>query len=179
MELLVVVGITVMLSSIVMAYSGASRRQTQFYLERARIGQFILSAKSLTLSARTRGALGHPCGYGVIINASVPRLSLFSYALPASAVSALETCAKNDGSRMLRDDLVETVKEQIEMPKEISINTAADDSLEKIFFLAPDPRTFLWAKGAIIRMSGNIYLETNKGQTSATVKVTPFGEVNF
>ncbi|MCR4328090.1 MAG: type II secretion system GspH family protein [Patescibacteria group bacterium] len=193
-ESLVIISIVGLLSAYTISYSNVSRRQTEMYVSKAQIGQFILKAKSLTLNTRTRGSLGRPCGYGVDVNEALPpsrsSLTLFSYSVPTAEVSqGLGGSCLKDG--VLRKEQVEIGRnglekntvESFELPQEVEFFNSATrvGMVKRIFFLAPDPQTFIWVDGSADpgALSGRIYLITEDERASSSIFVTSAGEVSF
>jgi len=184
-ELLVVVAIVGLLSSYTVIYSNTTRRNTELYVEKARVGQFILKAKSFTLSTKNRTSLGRPCGYGVEMQDAVapdrPALAMFSYSVhdPSSYECKQDAITLLPLSRFDRQEV-----ERFELTKGVRFlaNSSQRGELTRVFFLAPDPQVFLWIDGAAPLpgvYAGNIYLETEDGRANTSIRVASGGEVSF
>jgi prepilin-type N-terminal cleavage/methylation domain-containing protein len=190
-EILVVTSIGILLAAYGFSYSSTSRMLTTLSVERARAGQFILKAKSLTLATALRKlSVGRPCGYGVRVSYGNPAsLTLFSYSLPRDASpSGKEVC--KDANGRLRMDLTEGADPERDAPAgetivfERDVRLRADaGKLDRVFFLAPDPQTFIWTDGdgtgAPNATRGTLTLETADGKAVMKITVGFAGGVNF
>ncbi len=181
-ELLVVVAITGLLGTLALSYAGTSRAQVALTIDRARVGQLMLKAKSLTLATKLRNIEpGRPCGYGVKVSYGNPSsLTLFSYSLKSgTSPTGREVCKNEDGT--LRNDLVDGEKspagEKITFDSYVRLRPDSGQ-LERLFFLAPDPQTFIWSDKGIASF-GRVTLETAGGTATTNVTVTPSGGVDF
>lgn len=176
-EIIVVIGVTLVLSGFAVHYSNVSRHTTVLSIERARIGQLILRAKSLTLATK-RGAEGRPCGYGVWVDYN-RSLHLFSYS-PDSGESCKDIAKKQPEPAKIPN--WEEV-EEYELAKEVRFVLPPPSSkLDMVMFLAPEPATLIWKDGRTGQAeleTGFIRIEAAAGDMQATIFVTPRGEVSF
>jgi len=190
-EILVVVSISILLAAYGFSYSSTSRMQTTLFIQRAQVGQLILKAKSLTLSTKLRESVaGKPCGYGVRASYGSPSsLTLFYYSLTPEVgelpPEGVEVCKKADGTLRQFSDFVGgkdgvSTKEEIVFDSEVRLR-ADVGKLDRVFFLAPDPQTFIWTdgSGAPSASRGTLTLETVDGKAATTVTVSTAGGVNF
>ncbi|MBI2888299.1 MAG: type II secretion system protein [Candidatus Liptonbacteria bacterium] len=190
-EILVVVSISILLAAYGLSYSSVSHNQTTLFIQRAQAGQFVLKAKSLTLSTKLRESVaGRPCGYGVRVSYGNPSsLILFHYSLTPEAGAlppeGVEVCKKADGTLRPFSDFVGgengvSTEEEIVFDSEVRLRADAG-KLDRVFFLAPDPQTFIWADGSGTPSAslGTLTLETVDGKATTTVKVMFTGGVNF
>ncbi|MBM3256979.1 MAG: hypothetical protein FJY98_01465 [Candidatus Liptonbacteria bacterium] len=175
-EIIVVIGVTLVLSGFAVHYSNVSRHTTVLSIERARIGQLILRAKSLTLATK-RGAEGRPCGYGVWVDYN-RSLHLFSYS-PDSGESCKDIAKKKPEPKIPNWEEVE----EYELAKEVRFVLPPPSSkLDMVMFLAPEPATLIWKDGRTGQAeleTGFIRIEAAAGDMQATIFVTPRGEVSF
>lgn len=82
-EMLVVIGVMALMSSVLMVYGRAGERQITLFKEQARIISALSRAKYLSIA--TFGKTGVPCGYGVHFEA--PRTFLIFKDLPSGDCS--------------------------------------------------------------------------------------------
>ena len=166
-EVLIVIAITALLSSFILTYTSTGRDQITLSVEEAKVAQTILRAKSLTLA--TYGGDQVPCGYGVNFDyAAKPQtFSLFRYDKKGCAdiqymesqyVTMLSSSTLNDAVRFMD----------------------TPDNLEYIFFVPPNPDTYLWQPGLnATTTSGAISLTTRRGDFIRTVDVNSAGQISF
>src|SRR5206468_841965 len=104
LEILVVIGITLMISALAITYKSQSQRQVSLYVETQRVVELILRAKSLAVSTyKDPNTVSDPtlvaCGYGIDINYASNTYSLFSYKIPTGGnCSAIPAIDKSGGS---------------------------------------------------------------------------------
>ncbi|MFH0890925.1 MAG: type II secretion system protein, partial [Candidatus Liptonbacteria bacterium] len=135
-EMLVTIGIMAIISSAVIIYSASSRQQIGLAAETAKLTQFILRAKSLSIS--TYGATQNICGYGVQLDYANNRYHLVSYALN-SCDSPNSISARN---------ILETHRL---MPGVTLSNLVSGNRMGDVLFLPPDPIIFT------TDLNGNLY----------------------
>lgn len=172
-EMLVVVGITTLLMGYVLTYSSSSRNQIYLYTEEVKIAQTIARAKSLAIA--TYNQSGVPCGYGVRFEYGVnggtrDRYSLFRYDPPSCAsfdiIEPVFSTILGDGVEMV--------------PEYLSISRDHNDALEYIFFVPPDPDTYIWRVGSFVSSTdATVYVRTKDGSASLRVRVNSAGQISF
>lgn len=189
-ELLVVVGIVAMISSLAITYSSASRNQIVLSREEASIGSLILKAKSLTITTK-RQNLNVPCGYGLYIDYSQSKYFIFSYSLLSSGVTCSDVIKAGfnpNGSSNPFDNPPSPIGDNYlaTLPPNVKFAAKAP-KLYMVFFLAPNPDTFIATEDS----SGNegifqdsatasVYLQTIDGGAQKEISVSaPTGDVNF
>lgn len=166
-EVLVVIGITTLLSGVILSYTSSSRDQVALYVEEAKLAQTISRAKSLAIA--TYGHLPAPCGYGVRVYYGSNSYELFSYGADIS-------CSELP-SPLIEDDMVEVVT--YKLPPNVRFRPHAQDAAGTIFFLPPDPTTSIWQEGFnATSTDAKIYLTTSQG-TAAVVAVRSSGQITF
>jgi type II secretory pathway pseudopilin PulG len=160
-ELLVVIGITVLLSGFLLAYSGTSRSQVSLSIERAKLTQMILRAKSLAIE--TYGSAG--CCYGVrILDAT--RYALVSYGVAdCSAIISVDPAGTN-------------TMETYTLSSNLSFDNNSVNFL--VLFIPPDPRTVIMSGGAVVQ-EGTVTMRATNGGTASNVVVTvgAAGQVSY
>ena len=87
--MLVVVAISAMLATIAISYGGIERDQTGLSVEKTKMAEFILQARSLALATyKNSNTLVNTCGYGVLINNPPNTYSIFAYTPVAAGYHA-------------------------------------------------------------------------------------------
>jgi prepilin-type N-terminal cleavage/methylation domain-containing protein len=171
-EVVIVVGISVLLTSVVLTYSSSGRDQVYLGIQKAQVAQIISKAKSLTVSTYNQPNV--PCGYGVYFNYSDPanpRYEIFRYKVsPCPSVSDLKNAGIVHGPGY-------SPQSKYVLPPNLRFGTGLH-RMDTVFFMPPDPQTLIWENGAS-EDQGIIYLETKSGSASAKVSVNSGGQVTF
>jgi prepilin-type N-terminal cleavage/methylation domain-containing protein len=185
-EILVVVAISTLLSTLAIIYSSKTRNSIELTVEEAKISQFILQAKQLSIATyNTTGSTS--CGYGVSFNfAAKPQTySIFSYdpqgSPPCPAIADVTTNLAGGIGQNEEQQYTENTWD-IPVGQGVKLSNAANDSLAGILFYPPDPVTFLSHDGNIFSTTlgtQKIYLSTVDGGNSATLTVNAEGQVDF
>lgn len=164
-EVLVVVGITAVLSGIVITYTSSGRDRISLQIERAKLAQVISRAKALSVS--TYNSPDVPCGYGVRIDKETRKYAIFRYKIsPCSDLTRGGVITINgDGYSVLNEF-------NFSLPK----NMEFAGSVDTLFFLPPDPKTLIWKDG-LIKDSGEIILKNLSDSYSVTVNSA--GQITF
>lgn len=171
-EVVIVVGISVLLTSVVLTYSSSGRDQVYLGIQKAQVAQIISKAKSLTVSTYNQPDV--PCGYGVWFdyeNAN-PKYEIFRYKIsPCPSFGDL----KNSG---IVHGVGYEVQSKYTLPPNLKFKIGTPDQIDTIFFMPPDPKTLMWNNGGS-EDSGGIYLETRNESASAKVEVNSGGQITF
>src|SRR5581483_10920311 len=141
-ELLIVVAISAMLSTLAITFSSVGKNQVALSVEGAKIGQFILQAKQLAIA--TYGAGGN-CGYGVSINMAAQTYSIFAYT-PAGAPPCIgiSSTTAHLASGILNSEEQQYSPSTWNIPVAHGVVVQSQiDSLLAVIFYPPDPTTFL------------------------------------
>ncbi len=166
-EILVVIGVTALLSSLIVTYTSTSRDQVALSIEQAKLAQMVSRAKSLSLA--TYGREEVPCGYGVYIDYSLQEYTLFAY--PPGA------CA--DIPRVDPDTVMNNAVDKVALPKNVRLR-ASEDALGAVLFIPPDPRTLIWQSGDNATSTfGKIILNPPSGSPQKSVEVGVGGQITF
>ncbi|HVO28703.1 MAG TPA: prepilin-type N-terminal cleavage/methylation domain-containing protein [Candidatus Paceibacterota bacterium] len=182
-EILVILAITAIMSTLIIVYSNVSQTSVALSVEEAKISQFILQAKSLTLA--TYGTVTTPaCGYGVLFNtAADPQ----TYSIFAYVPNGTSTCPSPQSVTAINQatDVHEYTQGtwQVPLTSGISVVPTAQnpDGLALVLFYPPDPTVFLSHDGATFQppfSTDKIYLTTTGGQAAA-ISVNSEGQVSF
>ena len=167
-ELLVTVSITALLSSFVIVYTSRGRAQTTLFVEQAKVGQVIIRAKSLAIS--TYDSATSLCGYGVHFDIPAGTYALFSYT--ASHCAQISSIDPTDAAAYAE-------LQRFSLPKAL-IFEQSPDSLQDVFFLPPDPTTFVWSGGVLLASgSGAVRVKTADNVYLRVVQVSTAGQVSF
>lgn len=167
-EILVVVSTVIMLSAITITHSRVSERQIALYIETQKLANVIFRAKALALATYSDPSASR-CGYGVGIDYTEKRYSLFSHSapncssltsIPASSRTAITTYAMSSG---------------------LVFKNSAPDSLSVVLFVPPNPKTLLSVDGGatLTAQPAKMYLETGDGRAQRTITINNFGQVDF
>jgi prepilin-type N-terminal cleavage/methylation domain-containing protein len=186
-EILIVVAISTLFSTLAIIYSGKTRNSVALTVEEAKISQLILQAKQLSIA--TYNAAGSTsCGFGVSFNfAAKPQTySIFSYdpngSPPCPSSAAVATNLTTKGIKQDEEQPYTGSAWNIPVTQGVTLSNNANDSLAAILFYPPDPTTFLSHDGQIFPAalgSQKIYLSTVDGDSSVTLTVDAEGQVNF
>lgn len=172
-ELLITIGLTTLLSTLVIAYSNASRQQTTLYIEGSKIAQTILRAKTLAISTYNQSVV--PCGYGVEIDYSANEYALFSYDDGTPSCSTIQSPGAVIGAAQ------KTELNRFSLQRGFIFDQAPLDSLTNVLFLPPAPRTLisLDAQGNVGASPGRIYITAPGSSSRVPVTVNVNGQVTF
>lgn len=172
-ELIVVLGITALLSSILISYNSISRQQLAFYAERIKFVETIFRAKSLALSPYTQSSGGDSCGYGIHVDYEAESYSLFRYNKP-QGVNCQDINSIDIGS----ENIISTVG----INKNVKFINSGNGTAryDDILFVPPDPITLLSSDGVTINNSSiSVNIHTQDGSLSAVISVNSAGLINF
>ncbi len=174
LEILVVLGITTFLTGMVLTYGSRGRNQTSLYVEQAKLAQIILRAKSLSVATYNKPDI--PCGYGVSVDYDENSYELFSY-------KPLD-CFSIKSSGIVRDELNKyVVVEKYVVAPGVKLYRNVEDpdaTLSTVFFLPPNPETYLWAE--TFGFTGNpviVRLGAVDGSLYMPIQVTAGGQVGY
>lgn len=174
LEILVVLGITTFLTGMVLTYGSRGRNQTSLYVEQAKLAQIILRAKSLSVATYNKPDI--PCGYGVSIDYDANSYELFSYK-PLN-------CFDIKSAGIVKDNLNKyEIIEQYGVAQGVKLFKNTEDlnaTLSTVFFLPPNPETYIWAD--VVGFTGNpaiVRLGAIDGSLYMPIQVTAGGQVGY
>jgi len=176
--MLVVVAISAMLATIAISYGGIERDQTGLSVEKTKMAEFILQARSLALATyKNSNTLVNTCGYGVLINNPPNTYSIFAYTpvaagIPCPSEGDAGYASFSDAS--LQEPSTDETW-QVQPQDGITISSAAS----MIFFFPPNPDTFIFDTNGSPLGQVPIVLTTSDKAASTTIFVNSAGEVNF
>jgi prepilin-type N-terminal cleavage/methylation domain-containing protein len=167
-ELMISIGIMVMLTAIFIGYNRTTRDNIALMTERARLGQLIARAKSLALSSYTKDP--QPCAYGVHLDYAARTYALVGYDDPVTECSPMAFI----------DPANFRYYETFSVRPGVVLDAGGPNPLEDVFFVAPDPVTYLNIGGALTTSgSGNVTIKTQDGATVDAVTVTGASQITF
>ncbi len=193
-ELLIVVAISAIFSTLAITYSSVGRNATTLTVEEAKISQFILQAKQLSLSTYTVGNATSSCAFGMTFDlAATPQTySIFSYD------PGTPNCPSDDTiTNITTDQEKEYTNGTWKVPVAQGVVLKSQDNndgLVTILFYPPAPDVFLLREADISNGgsgpqtfgsgpnnpgSASVYLETIDGKNSATFSVDSEGQISF
>jgi prepilin-type N-terminal cleavage/methylation domain-containing protein len=204
-EILIVLAITAVLSSLAIVYTHVGQNQISLSIEESKVAQFILEAKELSVA--TYSSNGATCAYGVEFNyassAASSTYSLFAYnaAATSSGYGGRQICP----SLASTSDPLGGIAQYIQPYQSGSwqVNTAqgvmlvdgsstASNTIQDILFYPPDPCTLVSTDGLTFQSicdntfpyndppsAAYVYLSTVDGSMSRTITVNPAGQVSL
>lgn len=185
LEILVVLAISALLTSIALSYNSASRTEVALSVEEAKISQFILQAKSLSLA--TYGASGSGsgiiCGYGMIFDSSAQTYGIFQYE-PARDNASVTACRDVTSSGHISSITAAEIAPYTGGTWKVHVAqgvTMEPGGAAAILFFPPDPTTYISADGSNFPQptpTGYVRLRAGNGDTR-TIIVNPAGQVSL
>lgn len=164
LELLVVVAISALLSTIILTYGSGSRQQVALSIELTKMAQVISRAKSLAVATFNDPTA---CGYGVH----------FDYATREYYLAAYEAAPNCPSIASVTN--IRALEARLRLPPEVDFGDGANKA-DDIFFVPPDPRTFAVIGGSLSgNATANIYLRTKDAVVAKTISVNHSGQINF
>jgi len=174
LEILVVLAVTTFLTGMVLTYGARGRNQTSLYVEQAKLAQIILRAKSLSVATYNKPDI--PCGYGVNVDYDANAYELFSYR-PAN-------CFDIKATGIVKDVLNKyEVLERYALASGVKLNRNSVDpnaTLSTVFFLPPNPDTYIWAENLGFTLNPAIInVGAVDGSLYMPIQVTAGGQVGY
>jgi type II secretory pathway pseudopilin PulG len=164
-ELLVVLGVTVLLSSLLIVYSHEGERMGNIMRVRAQVVADINRAKNLAITARDWNG-ERTCGYGVYFDTNNNQYIIF-------------TDRSNDcgSSQHLRGQDNTADVEIINVPQKFQL---METNVQQVFFMPPNPTVFF--DGDVAENSSTTevlitFIYQNETQPAFVVHINPIGQV--
>ncbi len=194
LELLIVIGISAMLSAIAIVYSGLARNQVALSVETAKIAQVILRAKGLSVATYSGSSVSGACGYGALFNVASNTYSIFAYepqnhppehmAPPPCPDDTLASTSPIYANEIAQ---YSPATWNVPLANGVRLTTStAGDNLSIVLFYPPNPDIFISRDGqnfldpAVVNpVTSKVYLVTVDGSASATIAVNGAGQVTF
>lgn len=180
-ELIIVIGITALLTSLVLLYGSSSRAQIALNVEKVKIVQVLSKAKALAISAYA--GQNASCGYGVRFS-DPSHYEIFRYN-PASCSNIAALDLASGGAYAPVPTAVYTLHPSLIFDPGPPNPLPGSERLDAVLFVPPDPKTLLWNGGSQLGMgtvqlnSGTVYLKTKDGSASASVTVSAGGQITY
>jgi prepilin-type N-terminal cleavage/methylation domain-containing protein len=177
-EIIVVISITVLLSGIIIGYSQKSRRLILLSIEKNKIAQTILRAKSLSLSAGIPSLPNHKvCAYGFSIDYQNNTYSVAKYESPPG-----QDC--DEANKPPAGQYNSLAGETYNLIKNLKFGdpNITTDELNDILFFRPGAETVIFADGGdqpYLEDIAKIYLETEDGSNSIMINIGRSGYLSF
>lgn len=171
LEVLVVVGLTVILMGVLVGYNRSIERHLILFQEQAKVLGILQKAKSLAL-----GAYAPPgvvvCAYGVFFSPSEHKMILFQD-LPSPNCKETGTDYKFTASNP--SEIMEEVRLDA-----VAVRFSALLPISQVVYIPPYPTVKIWdvaaANGDLV--SELITIELLDGSASRSVRVTDFGQIS-
>lgn len=156
-EILVVVSITAMLSSVLILYSRTGEKQILMFREQSKVINLITKAKSLALQTYIDGASA--CGYGIHFTLPDTMILFKDQSADCTTSDNVYSGPSEDFSHLILGTGI--------------VFSASD--ISDILFIPPDPTVKLNPD----QVFGIITLQTLDGNTSASIKVNNSGQISI
>jgi len=193
-EMLVVIGITTIVSVAAIVYSTAGQNEVALTVETAKIAQLVLQARELALD--TYRGTNSACAYGVHFDLSGQTYSLFAYTPGTPRCPAVETVASSILDVSKAGGVVSAYAPSswqlpvangvmLIRPGDVNIPSACVNVMTDVLFYPPAPATLVALAGNGEQFSSpappasTICLRTDDGKNTAVITVTPAGQVSF
>jgi type II secretory pathway pseudopilin PulG len=187
-EMLVVIGITTLVSAAAIIYSNVGQNEVALTVETAKVAQLILQARELALN--TYSGTEKTCGYGVHFDFTAQTYSLFAYTPGTTRCPSLGdvSSAGLSASELMGQYAPSSWQVPVTQGVALVIPGAAacDNPMTDILFYPPAPATLIVLasnrNGAFSSPSpaeSSICLQTSDGKNAATITVNPEGQINF
>jgi prepilin-type N-terminal cleavage/methylation domain-containing protein len=186
-EILVVVAVTLIISTVVIVYGGRSRGLSSLSIEASKIAQVVLRAKALAISTYNIPPI--PCGYGLKVDYSTREYSLVVYDYAPTDPECADIA---DGLVQEQTRIVPlgtgTVPQTYALSEGVKFPQPPSGLVEYVLFVPPDPKTYIFLRPgggggppapALTSGSGEIKIETEDGSGDISIFVTPFGQLSF
>lgn len=170
-EVLIAIGVSTMLTSLVIVYGSGGRENTALYVDSVKLAQTILRAKSQSVLIYYNPA-NPVCGYGIrIFSGNAPAYELFRYAvLEGESCTDLPPVETADTAHYVRLQRV---------PLAAGVSFGTGTTIDTILFVPPDPLTILWNQDARVRQSGVVELMIGDGTNRRPVTITTSGQISY
>lgn len=185
-EMLVVLAITALLSTIAIIYSHIGQSTLSLSIEESKVAQFILEARELSIA--TYSTSDTTCAYGVEFNYVSSTYSLFEYnsAIPDGGGRPVCPSLASTTAAFNTNDVVKYTDGTWQVhtaPGVTLINGGnASNTIQAVLFYPPDPFTLISLDGTTFLdppPTSYVYLKTSDGGSSRTLSVNSAGEVNL
>lgn len=173
-EIIVVVAVTMLLSSIVIFYNSSTREQLTLFTEKAKLAEVVLRAKSLAISTYADGS--SRCGYGLYLDPAARAYSIISYQ-PADC-RILTSVDPDPAVRVALPNATYVLPPTLALG---ASSTTSADAVAYVIFIPPDPHVLIArADGSLVpNDQGVLSLYGVRSGTAAGVIVSTAGQITF
>jgi prepilin-type N-terminal cleavage/methylation domain-containing protein len=185
-EILVVILVSAMLTTIVIAYSGTSRDTITLSVKTTTVAQILLRAKSLAVATYVAAGTSHACAYGVFFDPAANTFSMVLYKLPAGTPCSYATVAAAAGAN--GGDVAGYGSSTWQMPIGPGVHLVAGGASLALFY-PPDPMTLLSKSQcspggagctyAFVQTPMTVTLETDDSSASNVISIGTAGQVDI
>jgi len=183
LEMLVVIGITTLLSVVAIGYSKAGQNEVALTVETSKIAEVVLQAKELAINTYGTTANGSKaCAFGVHFDANAQTYSLFAFITvgahcPSLASTTVTTFVYSDPS-MVQE--YQPSSWNIPVTQGVQIDST---DFSDVLFYPPAPITLINPLNAVKFSSpsgaSNINLSTIDDKNHSVISISPEGQVTF
>jgi prepilin-type N-terminal cleavage/methylation domain-containing protein len=181
LEMLVVIGITTLLSVVAIGYSKAGQNEVALTVETSKIAEVILQAKELAINTYGTTANGSKaCAFGVHFDASAQTYSLFAFSPGGTHCPSLASTT----IILFTSDIAQPYEPSSwNIPITQGVQIASVDFSDVLFY-PPAPATLINTGGYGGQLlpplgTSEIHLSTTDGKNSSVISVSPEGQVTF
>jgi prepilin-type N-terminal cleavage/methylation domain-containing protein len=185
-EMLVVIGITTLLSAIAIGYSKIGQNEVALSVETSKIAELILQAKELainTYGTTTSGA--RACAFGVHLDLNTQTYTLFAFSPNVASAGRCPSAASSTEISFTQNiaPAYQAGSENIPVAQGVQMNSGANDFTDVLFY-PPAPETLINTGGfggyfAPALTTSKIYLSTIDGHNTSVITVNAEGQVTF
>lgn len=200
-EILIVLAITAVLSSLAIVYTHVGQNQISLSIEESKVAQLILEAKELSVA--TYSSNSATCAYGVAFNYTDSSYSLFAYNAATTSpeyggYGGRQICPSLASTSIAFDTSTfqqyQSGSWQVHTAQGVMLvngTSTASDTIQDILFYPPDPCTLISTDGKTFQSNCNnipydnppppayVYLSTIDGSMSRMITVNPAGQVSL
>jgi prepilin-type N-terminal cleavage/methylation domain-containing protein len=176
-EILIVVTISALLSTIVIAFSSLSKNEVSVSVEEAKISQFLFQAKTLAMA--TYAVSSSTCGYGVSFDYANSAYSIFAY-VPSNATSCPSASSITNISQTNMQKYTDSTW-NVHLTKGVQFKQLSDSAIV-ILFYPPDPTTLISLDGSTFtpQTSSSIYLYPTGGNSYVNhISINSAGQITM
>jgi len=178
LELLIVIALSVLFSTFVIISGHTGQNGVAMTVEETEISQLILRAKSLSITTYT-GTGTSGCGDGIHVNPANGTYSLFVYSPSGNICPSFASTSAAMGFES-NEKPYDTQTWNTPVAQGLTLGAGAN-ALEDILFYPPEPEVLVSQNGNKFLTpapTSYIYLGTVGGTASATIAVSPTGQVS-
>jgi prepilin-type N-terminal cleavage/methylation domain-containing protein len=187
-EMLVVIGISTLVSAAAIIYSNVGQNEVALTVETAKVAQLILQARELALD--TYSGTNSACAYGVHFDYADQTYSLFAYTPGTEHCPSLAVVAA--GGLSSSSVMSQYAPSSWQLPVAAGVvlappgKVSCTNPMTDVLFYPPSPTMLVSLASNRSEMfsspspaESSVCLQTADGKNTATITVNPEGQVNF